>query len=140
MHDIQPRRCAVCDASFIPDKRVGARQQICFKLSCQQERKRRSQRRWLSQNPGYFQGRYPNLKQWLATHPGYLRRYRAGRPASGDIQDELTFCKHDVLGALQQSLDIQDEISSKITKSKKHLKGLRSVIYKTSESFVSATG
>ncbi|MFQ5640603.1 MAG: hypothetical protein ACE5IR_21705, partial [bacterium] len=77
MEDTQSKHCAVCHASFIPDKRVGARQLVCFKLRCQQERKRRSQKRWVSQNPGYFQERYRYVKEWLAAHPGYLRQYRA---------------------------------------------------------------
>ncbi|MFQ5676420.1 MAG: hypothetical protein ACE5G1_11025 [bacterium] len=140
MDDIQSKHCAVCHEPFIPDKRVGARQLVCFKLNCQQERKRRSQRRWVSQNPGYFRERYPYVKAWLAAHPGYLRQYRARKKASFDIQDELTFCKSNMLRALQRSLDIQDEISSKITKSKKQLKMLTAVIYKTSEPLVFTAG
>lgn len=50
MDDIQSKHCAVCHEPFIPDKRVGARQLVCFKLNCQQERKRRSQRRWVSKS------------------------------------------------------------------------------------------
>lgn len=143
MDDTQSKRCAVCREQFIPDKRVGARQQVCFRLSCQQERKRRAQQRWLSNNPDAFKGRYVNLKEWLKLHPGYLKNYRHRRTAPGgslgsDIQDELTYCKSYMLQALQHSLDIQDEISSKITMAKKQLKGLSSVIYKTSEPLVSA--
>lgn len=141
MVDIQSKQCAVCHESFIPDKRVGSRQLVCFKLHCQQERKRRAQRRWVSKNPGYFQERYLYVKAWLAAHPGYLRQYRArNKVSSGDIQDELTFCKSDMLGALQHSLDIQDEIISKITVSKKQLRALTSVIYKTSEPIVFDVG
>lgn len=88
MDNTQNKCCAVCHERFLPDKPVGAHQLVCFKLNCQQERKRRSQRRWLSQNPGYFQDRYPYVKEWLAAHPGYLRQYRARNKASGDIQDE----------------------------------------------------
>ena len=139
MDDTQSKCCAICHEHFIPDKRVGARQQVCFKLNCQQQRKRRSQRRWLSQNPDYFHDRYPYVKQWLAVHPGYLQRYRLRKKDTGDIQDELSFCKNDMLRALRDSLDIQDEISSKITATKKQLKGLSSVIYKTSEPFVFAS-
>lgn len=143
MDDTQSKHCAVCGERFIPDKRVGARQQVCFKLNCQQERKRRAQQRWLSNNPDAFKERYVNLKEWLKVHPGYLKSYRHGRAGSSgclgaDIQDELSFCKRDMLGALQHSLDIQDEISSKITATKKQLKGLTSMIYKTSEPCVFA--
>ncbi|MFQ5866044.1 MAG: hypothetical protein ACE5IW_12525 [bacterium] len=137
--------CAVCQDVFIPDPRVGKRQLVCQNLSCQQERKRRAQKRWLSQNPGYFTGRYPYVKEWLKAHPGYLKQYRARKkallaPGSSDIQDELTYSKDYVLTALKNTLDIQDEITSKITTINKHLKALASLIYKTSEAAVFAGG
>ena len=137
--------CAVCQNHFIPDTRVGERQLVCQRLSCQQGRKRRAQKRWLSQNPGYFTERYPYVKAWLNAHPEYLKQYRARKKAlleqrSSDIQDELTCSKNCVLTALNNTLDIQDEITSKITTSNKHLKALASLIYKTREAAVFAGG
>lgn len=54
----------VCGRFFIPDPRVGERQKACTKDSCKKARKHLSQRAWCEKNPGYFQGRYPYVKQW----------------------------------------------------------------------------
>jgi hypothetical protein len=58
------KRCIVCGRFFIPDPRVGERQKACTKDSCKKARKHLSQRAWCEKNPGYFQGRYPYVKQW----------------------------------------------------------------------------
>jgi hypothetical protein len=107
----QTNCCEICNESFTPDPRVGDRQHVCSKLSCQQERKRRSQAAWLNRNPGYFKGRYPNTKEWLEAHPGYLRTYRQQRRITvrRDIQDELTCLKSIPSSELS---DIQDELTS----------------------------
>jgi hypothetical protein len=105
----QTKSCEICGISFIPDPRVGDRQKVCFKTTCQLERKKRSQAAWLSRNPGYFKGRYPNTKAWLEAHPGYLETYRLKRKACvrADIQDELTCLKtmpESELGDIQDTL------------------------------------
>jgi len=134
------KTCEICQATFEADPRVGERQRVCRQIACQRERKRRAQQQWVVKNPGYFAGRYPQLKIWLATHPEYLKSRRRGRlsistPASGDIQDESTpdFSKH-----LLAARDIQDEISVKLNKSRQHLEQIW-VIYKRSSAHVSAT-
>lgn len=141
MQDIQSKICAVCRDAFEPEPRVGERQQVCKKLSCQRERKRRAQQRWLARNPDYFKNDYPRLKEWLKTHPDYLRNYRASKRTAApetrfDIQDELSTSENKVLSTVLEALDIQDEISSKITVAKRHLRRMLSVIYKSSEAFV----
>lgn len=107
----QKKCCEICDESFTPDPRVGDRQGVCSKLSCQQERKQRSQATWLNRNPDYFKGRYTNTKEWLEAHPGYLQTYRQQRRATvrRDIQDELTLLKSIPSSELS---DIQDELTS----------------------------
>lgn len=131
--------CEVCQQLFRPDHRVGPRQRVCGKLECKQERKRRAQRDWLRRNPGYFKGRYPMLKIWLAEHPNYLKEYRIRRKDFGskeaffDIQDKLTYNKNSLLTTLHGIVDIQDEISSKMTMIKRGLTRLAQLIYKTSE-------
>jgi len=134
------KNCEICQAAFEADPRVGQRQRVCRRLGCQRERKRRAQQQWVAKNPGYFAGRYPQLKVWLAAHPEYLRTYRqlrssAPTPASGDIQDESTpdFSKH-----LLAARDIQDEISTKLNKSRLHLEQSL-MIYKTSSAPVYTT-
>jgi len=134
------KNCEICQAAFEADPRVGERQRVCRQIVCQRARQRRAQQQWVAKNPGYFAGRYPQLKIWLAAHPEYLRAYRQARssestPASGDIQDESTpdFSKH-----LLAARDIQDEISVKLNKSRQHLEQIL-MIYKTSSAHVDAT-
>ena len=134
------KTCEICQAAFEADPRVGERQRVCRQIACQRERKRRAQQQWVAKNPGYFAGRYPQLKIWLTTRPEYLKTYRQARssapmPASGDIQDESTpdFSKH-----LLAARDIQDEISAKLNKSRQHLEQI-CLIYKRSSASVSAT-
>ena len=107
----QTKCCEICSESFVPDPRVSNRQKACFKLSCQKKRKSRSQTAWLSRNPDYFKGRYPNTKEWLKAHPGYLQAHRKQQEATvrADIQDELTCLKSISDSELS---DIQDKLTS----------------------------
>ena len=105
------KRCEVCKKFFKVDPRVGNNQRVCDSLSCQQERKRRSQANWLSRNPDAFKGRYQNTKDWLKARPGYLRAWRQKRRGTvhADIQDELTCLKTMPVSELA---DIQDELTT----------------------------
>ena len=58
------KRCLYCGQFFIPDPRVGERQKACHRESCKRKRKSAAQRAWCGKNPGYFEGRYPYVKQW----------------------------------------------------------------------------
>ena len=136
MHNNPTKICEICHVAFTPDPRVGERQRVCWKRSCQLERKRRAQKKWLAKNPDAFQDRYPKLQQWLADNPGYLKNYRARQKqltATRDIQDELTGCQNSSLTALRQLLDMQDEITTKITACKHRLQELSALICKTSQ-------
>ncbi len=53
MPDTRKRPCSVCRHWFRPDPRVGARQRACRKPECQRARRRRTQARWRTANPGY---------------------------------------------------------------------------------------
>jgi len=108
--------CEVCHQQFRPDRRVGDRQRVCDKLSCQKERKRGAQQSWVKRNPDYFKDRYWYVKDWLTRHPDYLKNYRASKKMASanaliDIQDELIGNKIRMLNPLQMLLDIQDEIT-----------------------------
>ena len=121
MNDHRHKTCEVCHQTFSVDRRVGARQRVCGRLCCQQERKRRYLRQWLADDPGYYQRRYCEyLKTWLATHPGYLRRYRqakrqCGKRSDSDIQAELSPCFGEATGRAAPSRDIQVEITFSIS-------------------------
>ena len=51
------RPCCVCHRWFLPDNRVGSRQQACSKPECQAIRRRKQQAAWRARNPDYFSGR-----------------------------------------------------------------------------------
>jgi hypothetical protein len=82
------KRCLFCGQFFIPDPRAGDRQKACDRESCKQRRKARAQRAWCDRNPGYFQGRYPYVKQWREQRRSSLR---ASGP--GMIQDKIPLSK-----------------------------------------------
>jgi len=49
---------------------------VCSNADCQKKRKKKYQKKWQEENPNYFRGRYPHLKEWLADNPDYLKNYR----------------------------------------------------------------
>jgi hypothetical protein len=78
------KRCQFCGRFFIPDYRVGERQKACRRVECRQARKRLAQESWCAKNPGYFQGRYPYVKEWRQ------RKKAADRLTGAEmIQDEI---------------------------------------------------
>jgi hypothetical protein len=78
------KRCLFCGQFFIPDPRVGDRQKACHREPCKKKRKTVAQRRWCENNPGYFQGRYPYVKQWREQ-----RKPSHQRSGPGMIQDKI---------------------------------------------------
>jgi len=78
------KRCVFCGRFFIPDYRVGERQKACFLEVCKKARKQKAQREWVQKNPGYFQGRYPYVKEWRER-----RKSSLGAPGPEVIQDEI---------------------------------------------------
>jgi len=83
--------CEICHKEFKPDYRVVDRQRVCDRLACQQERKRRAQQAWLKKNPGYFKGRYPQLKDKILERRKKLNTEKVGTlsltaPSSATIQ------------------------------------------------------
>ena len=82
------KRCLFCGQFFIPDPRVGDRQKACHREPCKKKRKTVAQRRWCENNPGYFQGRYPYVKQWREQ-----RKLSSGGTHPGMIQDKIPLLK-----------------------------------------------
>lgn len=74
------KQCEFCGKFFVPDPRVGVRQRACSRSSCKDARKQSAQRRWVDANPGYFCGRYPELKE---------RRHKQRTLAAQMIQDKI---------------------------------------------------
>ena len=138
MKNSQYKICEICHDKFKPDYRVGDRQRVCSKLSCQQERKRRAQQAWLKKNPGYFKGRYPELKQKILDRQQKLKTEKAKNLSetpslSATIQDELTINNNTILTQLSQMLTIQDEITPKFIIINRQLRQLKTMLYKSNE-------
>jgi hypothetical protein len=74
------KQCEFCGRFFVSDPRVGNRQRACSRPECGKARKRASQKAWLGNEPGYFYGRYPYVKEW---------RQKRRSTASEMIQDEI---------------------------------------------------
>lgn len=73
------KNCEFCGRFFVPTPRVGKRQRACFRLECQDARKKSAKRAWRERETprGYFAGRYSYVKEWRT------------KRRSGVIQDEI---------------------------------------------------
>ena len=74
------KRCVYCHSLYRPDPRATAFQKSCRDPACRLKRKKEAQAKFVKDNPGYFRGRYAQIKPWLAAHPGYLAAYGAAHP------------------------------------------------------------
>jgi len=129
-HKVHSKVCLICKENFIPDPRVGDRQKVCQKLSCKLQRKKLAQQHWVRKNPGYFKGRYPQLKDQILANK--KQKAQARPKACASIQDKLTSKQNKLLTALETLMSIQDEIIRIITKGKRCLQDTLTLVYKTS--------
>lgn len=129
-HKVPSKVCLICKENFIPDPRVGDRQKVCSKSYCKLQRKKLAQQHWLAKNPGYFQGRYPQLQDQIRANKKNKAPTRP--PAWSGIQDELSSNQNKLLTALQYIRRIQDEITRHITTSNDWLQDCLALVYKTS--------
>ena len=97
------KRCAYCGRYFVPDRRVGIRQKACNSLKCRRKRKQEAQKHWLDNNPGYFKGRYDDVKEWR-------RRKKAGKMIQDEIPRSKAMQKYVLLIPEAKTGVIQDEI------------------------------
>jgi len=81
-----PKKCAYCGRYYRPDPRARKIQRSCQDATCRAKRKRESQKKWLEANPGYFKGRYSEVKAWRKEHPDYQRLWRK---RVREIQDKI---------------------------------------------------
>jgi hypothetical protein len=87
------KKCLYCGKEFVPDPRVGQRQQACSS-HCQRLRKKENNKAFRKNNSDYWQGRYEYVKEWRQKHPDYQRQWRRKKRESvlvnGDeIQAEI---------------------------------------------------
>ncbi len=87
------KKCLYCGREFIPNPRVGQRQEACS-VQCQKLRKKENNKAFSKNNPGYWHGRYEYVKEWRQKHPDYQRQWRQKRkqtvvPKQDKIQAEI---------------------------------------------------
>lgn len=121
------KHCEFCNELFTPHPKVGERQRACFKESCKEQRKRQNQANWVKANPGYFKGRYPQLKEQILNnqakkrsskkHPNQVHSY-----CIAAIQDELSVYNNNMLLNCNRVVTaIQDQLTQIITNSNQQL-------------------
>lgn len=120
--------CVICQAPFQPDKRVEKRRMVCDKSTCQRARKKQSQTRWIEKNPDYFKGRYPQLKEQILRNR--QKKILLHQNDETSIQDELTLNNNSLLNVLEKIVGIQDDLTDKITTTKRQLKQSINMVYK----------
>ncbi len=90
-------------------------------MECQKLRKRENNRIFSKKNPGYWDGRYPYVKQWRQRHPDYQRQWRQKRKREKplpEIQAERIGKAIELTERTQFYLrEIQAEIRSKALRS-----------------------
>lgn len=131
----QQKICRICHDPFTPNIRVGQRQKVCNKISCQRERKRQKQQCWWKENKHLYKDRYEEyLKDWLAQRPGYLKNYRQKKHLEkpADIQGQLTIRKIKTI----PDFDIQAELNAIFSERKLSLSYFPEMIYKASQLIV----
>lgn len=113
------KRCRFCGRLFFSDPRLKGRQYACSARQCQRQRKKSNQECWLAQNPGYFDGRYPNTKEWLRSHLGYMKRYRLENPERVQRDNEARKGRHKrakiVHADIQVARSLQGPVSKTLT-------------------------
>jgi len=123
--------CVICQAPFHPDRRVENRRIVCDKTECQRQKASQNQQRWSEQNPGYFKGRYPKLKDQILANK--RKKAPSKRQPKLGIQDDLTPNNNSLLNLLENVKSIQDDITDKITISKLQLQRSLEMVYKTNQ-------
>ena len=138
------KKCIICQDTFYPDRRVEKRQTVCPKLKCKLEKKAQSQQQWTDENPGYFKGRYPQLKEQIIRNKKKSKaRHQPNCPSakkgignpgkhsisSTGIQDEITINKNKVIN--QNS--IQEELTSRILIINNQSNEIMQLVYKMNQ-------
>ena len=106
------KRCEYCGRYFIPDTRVGKRQKSCGRAECKRKRKQDAQRAWSLKNPGYFNGRYPYVKEWRQRRKKSQDMIQDKIPPSKPIQELILLIPADRTGVIQDEIRLRRVDSS----------------------------
>ncbi len=95
------RRCAECNAEYVPDPRVGDRQVTCGAKGCQRARHAKQCRTWHESNRDCQKGHYQDVVlPFRKQQPDYQSRWRWGRKLR-EIREQIGQIGGGLLGALR---------------------------------------
>lgn len=75
------KKCRYCGRWFMPDPRVGKRQNRCFLEECRRAENCRKARKWIRLNPDILEFLRAKMRVWAKAYPDYWSRYRKSHPA-----------------------------------------------------------
>ena len=78
--EIDRKKCRYCGRLFLPDRRVGKRQNRCFLEECRRAENRRKARKYIACNPDIVESLRGKMRVWAKAYPDYWRRYRESHP------------------------------------------------------------
>ena len=89
MRHTKQRKCLACGKMYLPDVRIGSKQQYCSSPPCQKESHRVSQARWFRkpENRTYYQGAHhvDRVQAWQKEHPDWRKHRRKRKNGLHDV-------------------------------------------------------
>jgi hypothetical protein len=83
------RRCSQCNAEFVPDPRIGSRQETCGSAECQRKLHAKACRQWHGANVEATRSHYQDfVVPFRRGQPDYQMRWRWGRKL-GEIREQM---------------------------------------------------
>jgi hypothetical protein len=108
-------KCRYCRELFIPDKRVGSRQEVCSSLECQRLRKKENNRIYRKNNLICWKDWYEYVKEWRGEHPDYQKQWRQRKKEQGGSKIQTEKLKlRDALNSMEKNLKVLRNIGVEI--------------------------
>ena len=99
------RRCSQCNAEFVPDPRIGSRQETCGAAECQRKLHAEACRQWHEANVDATSSHYQDVVvPFRRCQPDYQRRWRWGRKLR-EIREEMGRLGARALAPLQSLIE-----------------------------------
>jgi len=89
MKNTNIRRCSQCNTEFVPDPRIGSRQETCGAAECQQKLHAKTCRQWHEANVEATSSHYQDfVVPFRRLQPDYQMRWRLGQKLS-EIREQM---------------------------------------------------
>jgi len=104
-------KCRYCRELFIPDKRVGSRQEVCSSPECQRLRKKEYNKIYRKNNPICWKDWYDYVKAWREKNPDYQRQWRQRKKEEEGSKKQAEKLKlKEVLSGIEKNLKVLRDI------------------------------